>query len=348
MPIDNAYAGHVVTGDTLGNAVTGIAITDDGTISDIDDVVVIIDDQLQIGTASITIDGDTDPITITSDVSLDIEATTGSLLIDAVAGDLNLFAGGGAGEGVLVLGDDITLTADFDATIQSTAGDLNLFAGGGAGQDVAITGEDIVLTAGLLTTIQSTAGLLTIDSIGGSVIITSGLAGGQDTDILGDDTSLVAGVDTLIQSTAGTILIDSIAGSVTITSGLGVGQDTDIFGDDILLQADFALQLISTAGDITLDVANADSIIIGAATGELIGFYGNNGVVQASALTTALTTATIASVQGTDFAFQALTTTAPFGLADALEAETFVEIVINNQVRLAEIDLVLSNLGLTA
>ena len=52
MPIDSAYAGHVTTASTIGDAVTGIAITAAGVLSDIDGDFVITqgDDDIRIST----------------------------------------------------------------------------------------------------------------------------------------------------------------------------------------------------------------------------------------------------------------------------------------------------------
>lgn len=71
IPIDNAYAGHVVTADTVGNAVTGIAITDDGTITDIDDGTVTFGEQVTI------IAGDADGTNVFTALFVDVEDTDG-------------------------------------------------------------------------------------------------------------------------------------------------------------------------------------------------------------------------------------------------------------------------------
>jgi hypothetical protein len=68
---------------------------------------------------------------------------------------------------------------------------------------------------------------------------------------------------------------------------------------------------------------------------------------QGAALTTQLTAITIADAAGTpDYAFQALTTTLPYGLATAAEAITFMYVVQNLQVRMAEIEARMEALGL--
>ena len=80
---------------------------------------------------------------------------------------------------------------------------------------------------------------------------------------------------------------------------------------------------------------------------DTIGFHGVSPVSQASALTTAETTLTNAGTGG-DAAIQALTSTGPFGFVLAAEGEQVVETVLNNQLRISELETVLSDLGLTA
>ena len=68
---------------------------------------------------------------------------------------------------------------------------------------------------------------------------------------------------------------------------------------------------------------------------------------QGAALTTQLTTITIADAAGTpDYALQALTTTSPYGLATGAEAITLQYVIQNLQVRLAEVEARLVALGL--
>lgn len=70
---------------------------------------------------------------------------------------------------------------------------------------------------------------------------------------------------------------------------------------------------------------------------------------QGAALTTQLTTVTIADAAGTpDYALQALTTTSPYGLATSTEAITLQYVTQNLQVRLAEVEARLVALNLIA
>lgn len=70
---------------------------------------------------------------------------------------------------------------------------------------------------------------------------------------------------------------------------------------------------------------------------------------QGAALTTQLTTITIADAAGTpDYALSALTTTAPYGLATAAEAISLLYVIKNLQTRMAEIEARLEGAGIVA
>jgi len=82
-------------------------------------------------------------------------------------------------------------------------------------------------------------------------------------------------------------------------------------------------------------------------TGTTVGLYSTTPVAQASALTAALTTITNAGT-ASDYAIQAMTNTTPYGFVTQAEAETLVEVVLNNQARINEIETALANIGITA
>lgn len=68
---------------------------------------------------------------------------------------------------------------------------------------------------------------------------------------------------------------------------------------------------------------------------------------EAAALTTQLTTVTIADAAGTpDYALQELTTTSPYGLATQGEAISLLYVIQNLQVRVAEMEAALEAAGL--
>ena len=91
-----------------------------------------------------------------------------------------------------------------------------------------------------------------------------------------------------------------------------------------------------------------DGAVVGA-SGGTAGFFGTTPTTKPAALTTQLTTITIADAAGTpDYALSALTTTSPYGLATAAEAITLLYVIQNLQVRMGELETKVKALGLIA
>jgi hypothetical protein len=91
-----------------------------------------------------------------------------------------------------------------------------------------------------------------------------------------------------------------------------------------------------------------DDAVIGA-SGGTAGFFGTTPTTKPAALTTQLTTVTIADAAGTpDYALSALTTTSPYGLATKEEAVTLLYVIRNLQVRMAELETKMKALGLVS
>jgi len=89
-----------------------------------------------------------------------------------------------------------------------------------------------------------------------------------------------------------------------------------------------------------------DGAILGKSAGT-VGFYGTTPIAKPAALTTQLTSITIADAAGTpDYALSALTTTLPYGLATKEEAVTLLYVIKNLQVRVAELETKVKALGL--
>ncbi len=85
------------------------------------------------------------------------------------------------------------------------------------------------------------------------------------------------------------------------------------------------------------------------ATGGTAGFYGTTPVAKAAALTTQLTSITIADAAGTpDYAIAAVTATSPWGFSNAAETITLLYVIQNLQVRMAEAESRLKAYGLMA
>jgi hypothetical protein len=80
------------------------------------------------------------------------------------------------------------------------------------------------------------------------------------------------------------------------------------------------------------------------------GFYGAAPVAQGAALTAQLTTVTAADTAGAspDYAMGAVTTTSAAGFASIQECISFIYVVKNLQVRLAEVEARLEAVGLVA
>lgn len=73
-----------------------------------------------------------------------------------------------------------------------------------------------------------------------------------------------------------------------------------------------------------------------------VGFYGTDPVVQASALTTGLTTLTH-TAPTPDYAIQDLTTTTPFGFVTKDEGNTVLSVIANLQSRVADLEAALDS-----
>jgi len=271
----NVSATHLTS--TLGSGSTGITISADGVLSDIDDNVIIIDDQLQIGDNSIVIDGEltTDPTTITSSVNMNIDTTTGNLDLTSVA-----------------VGSDITLDADNtgdaieeltvrtgEVAIVGTLSVTGTFAVG----DITIADDDPTLTFTDETGVDTSTVLaydntdddfsVTIDGAAVLTIKESGLLeliAGDTAEIgtpVGDGNTLEIFTESL--DAGGTT-----AGSLTIVSiGEGVSDSGDIF----ILSDDTGE---GTAGGILLETGDiAEFPAVGAGVIELTADWieGNRG-----------------------------------------------------------------------
>ena len=86
---------------------------------------------------------------------------------------------------------------------------------------------------------------------------------------------------------------------------------------------------------------------IGTGTNQKLGFFNASPVVQQAALTTQLTTITHSS-QGTPDYVLADVVNGGWGLSTADEARTLLSVIRNLQIRLAEVETAVENLGLLA
>jgi len=127
IPIQYAAATHLPLVSHLGSGTTGISVTPDGVMSDIDGGVIIIDDFLQVGISSITIDGDGVLSEIISTVSLTIVTTTGTLSLTSTTGGITLTST----DGPIEIASDITGTVG-TIFIESNSGGIAISAGADA------------------------------------------------------------------------------------------------------------------------------------------------------------------------------------------------------------------------
>ena len=366
MPIDNAYAGHIVNANTVGSAVTGLAISDDGTITDIDDGTVTFGEQVTIiagdatGTNVFTalfVDvEDTDGVGadgIGSQIVLRIETETEGTnqavawlrgdATDATAGtvDSNVIfqtaVAGAATTALTLTGDDGTFA---DALTVTNA--LTVTAGG-----ATITGATTVTGAFDVVT-ASTEAVNIAATAGGANAITIGNVAQVDTLAVNADTTL-AGIFTVNPTGTDAINIATNAGAANVITIGNVAQ-----ADTIALDGATTITgATGIVGTLTLSAQNiatdtTTGMKIGTATNQKLGFFNAAPVVQPTAITTGKTTLTLTNAVTDDFALSALTVSTPFGFAIEVEAETFVEVVINNQARINDIETKLKALGLLA
>jgi len=130
----------------------------------------------------------------------------------------------------------------------------------------------------------------------------------------------------------------------------GISNDTSGFQFDVETGDTFDFK-INTASEYTfsstaLTFSDANDIVVGTTTGtkigtgttQKIGFWNVTPVVQGAALTAQETTITFVEPGTPDFAIQTLTSTTPFGFVTQDEGNTFVGVVENLQVRVAELE----------
>lgn len=142
--------------------------------------------------------------------------------------------------------------------------------------------------------------------------------------------------------------------SLTVQAGGAKSGETDTAGGDLYLlpgtstgSAESGVQIQGCVAGASATTDRTMSTMV-QVLGDKLGLYGATPVVQASALTAALTTLTFTAPGTPDYALQDVTDTSPFGFADADEARTFISVVENLQTRVNELETILSNLGITA
>ena len=117
----------------------------------------------------------------------------------------------------------------------------------------------------------------------------------------------------------------------------------DLFG--AVMQIQKTLELIDGHN---IQFGTTTGTKIGTSTSQLFAFYNTTPVNQPNALTAQDTSITHTAPGTPDFAIQDLTQTTPFGFATKDEGNTVLQVILNLQVRLAEVEARLEELGLVA
>ncbi len=186
--------------------------------------------------------------------AVDINATAGSIDMDAVTGITMDISGAAAGEDFTIVTDSsIVLTSSEDATdaidINASAGGIDIDATGEAGQDIIITN-----TGGSVR-------LVSTESAVDSIVIQSTLGG---IDILCDAASATEDID--IANTGGSVNINSSEAAdaaINISTSNAAGQiqitSTDTTADGIEIDSVGGIDVDVSAGGMTVDLAGASN-----------------------------------------------------------------------------------------
>lgn len=216
-------------------------------------------------------------------------------------------------------------------TFDSNTGILGATTFSGAG--TSLTGTAASLTAGNVTTNANLTGHVT--SVGNGAVLGAFTAAQLNTAVSDGTVALVA---------------DTLAVFAATTSLQLLGVISDETGSGALM---FATSPTITTSLIMADAANivintTTGTKIGTATTQKLSLWGVTPVVQPTALTSQETTITFTEPGGADYALQDVTNSTPYGFVDADELRTFIGVVENLQVRVAELETKLQALGALA
>lgn len=92
-----------------------------------------------------------------------------------------------------------------------------------------------------------------------------------------------------------------------------------------------------------------DGAVVGKTPTSKVGFWGKAPVVQQTILgTAAVATATKADADSNDTTWAAMTNSTPWGFANQADAQGVLQVIINLQVRLADLEAKLKTIGIVA
>ena len=136
-------------------------------------------------------------------------------------------------------------------------------------------------------------------------------------------------------------LVDSGATPLNLDGGNFITTGTTSLGNTTVDSL-----AIDDGGNFNVGTTNGTKIA--STTSQKIGFWGVTPVNQPDALTAQDTSITHTSPSTPDFAIQDLTQTTPFGFVTQDEGNTVLQVILNLQVRLAEVEARLEETGLVA
>ena len=206
-------------------------------------------------------------------------------------------------------------TVNVDAGASGTAGSVDIFPTTASMGKLSITAADSAgnTTTTIVNASQSGARTYTIPDAGASAsfMMTVGAQTASGNLTLG------TGADLIFSGTTG-------QSEITFTDNLADALSVKITGGADMLVFD------STDSNEKLTILSA--------TTQKLAFYGAAAVVQGAALTTQLTSITHTAPSSPDYALQNLVQNTGFGFATADEGNSLLSVVLNLQVRMAELE----------
>jgi len=237
--------------------------------------------------------------------------------------------------------------------------DDNIQALFGTGEDASINydGTNLIITPDLVGTgifrVAQDSNTVDVPTLTGAreFVVTGEANQITNTEITSGVFAKITGVGAQSQTfDAGTNLIDNV-------SDIATGTISDETNTVSVITITDTSGLITVNQNVTFDDAvdlafNATTgTKIGTATSQKLSFYNSTPIVQPTALTTVETSLTFVNENTPDFALASLklhSDDTGAGFADIDEAQAFVEVVANMQIRVGEIETKLQALGLLA
>lgn len=158
---------------------------------------------------------------------------------------------------------------------------------------------------------------------------------------VGDDLTVADAADIGGDATVGGTLV--VTGQLSTTANAVIGTALAVTGNTTLTGS--LTMGGSAAGDLVVKGAAANKLIETDASADKIGLFGVTPVIKPTALTAQLTSITHTAPGTPDYALQNLVQNTGFGFVTADEGNTVLKVVLNLQVRMAELEAKLVALG---